>query len=68
MFLENIFEETLKLAVSDSGCTNIVCGKEWLKCHVDSLGEEEKHNIKSFKSNTEFKFGDGKIVTSEKYN
>ena len=37
-----------------------------MKCYVDSLSEEEKHNIKSFKSNTEFKFADGKIVTSEK--
>ena len=37
-----------------------------MKCYVDSLSEEEKHNIKIFKSNTEFKFGDEKIVTSEK--
>ena len=37
-----------------------------LKCYVDSLSEEEKHNINSLKSNTEFKFGDGKIVTSKK--
>ena len=37
-----------------------------MKFYVDSLSEEEKHNIKSFKSNTEFKFGDGKNVTSEK--
>ena len=34
--------------------------------YVNNLSEEEKHNIKSFKSNTEFKLGDGKIVTSEK--
>ena len=38
----------------------------WLKCYVDSLSEEEKYDIKSFKSDTEFKFGDGKTVTSEK--
>ena len=37
-----------------------------MKCYVDSLSEEEKYNIKNFQSNTEFKFGDGKIVTSEK--
>ena len=36
-----------------------------MECYVDSLSDEEKHNIKSFKSNTEFKFADGKIVTSE---
>ena len=42
-----------------------VCGEQ-LKCYVDSLSEEEKHNIKSFKSSTEIKFGDRKNVTSEK--
>ena len=37
-----------------------------MKCYVDRLSEEEKHNIKSFKSSTEIKFGDRKNVTSEK--
>ena len=65
-FLQNFLGEILNLAVLDSGCTKTVCVEEWLKCYVGTLSEEEKHNIKSFKSNTEFKFGDGKNVTSEK--
>ena len=65
-FLQNFLGETLKLVVLYSECTKTVWGEEWLKCYVDSLSEEEKHNIKRFKSNPEFKFGDGKIVTSEK--
>ena len=65
-FLQNFLGQTLNLAVLDRGCKKTVHGEEWLKCFVDSLSEEEKHNIKSFKSNTEFKFGDGRIVTSEK--
>ena len=65
-FLQNFLGKTLNLAVLDSGCTMTVCGEEWLKCYANSLSEEEKHNIKSFKSNTKFKLGDGKIVTSEK--
>ena len=65
-FIQNFLEETLNLAVLDSGCTKTVCGEEWLKCYIDSLSEEEKKKIQSYKSNNEFKFGDGKNVTSEK--
>ena len=65
-FIQNFLGETLNLAVLDSGCTKTVCGEEWLKCYIDSLSEEEKKKIQSYKSNTEFKFGDGKNVTSEK--
>ena len=65
-FIQNFLWETLNLAVLDSGCTKTVCGEEWLKCYIDSLGKEEKKKIKEYKSNTEFKFGDGKNVGSEK--
>ena len=64
--LQVFLGETLNLVVLDSRCTKSVRSEEWLKCYVDSLSEEEKYNIKNFQSNTEFKFGDGKIVTSEK--
>ena len=64
--LQVFLGETLNLVVLDSRCTKTVRSEEWLKCYVDSLSEEEKYNIKNFQSNTEFKFGDGKIVTSEK--
>lgn len=57
--------ETLNLAVLDNGCTKTVCGEQWLKCYIDSLSETEKKTMKSFKSNTEFRFGDGKSVISE---
>ena len=48
--------------ILDYSLTKTVC-REWLKCYVDSLSEEERHNIKSFKSNTELKFEDEKFVT-----
>ena len=43
-----------------------MCGEEWLKCYIDSLNDLEKKKIQSFISNTEFRFGDGKSVVSEK--
>ena len=64
-FIENFLGETLNLAVLDSGCTKTVCGEQWLNCYIDSLSETEKKTMKRFKSNTEFRFGDGKSVISE---
>ena len=43
----------------------IVCGEQWLKCYKDCLSETEKKTMKSFKSNTEFRYGDGKSVILE---
>ena len=63
--MQNFLGETLILAVLDSGCTKTVCGEEWLKCYVDSLSEEKKQQ-KVLNLIQSFKFGDGKIVTSEK--
>ena len=34
-FVENFLEETLNLAVLDSGCTKTVCGKEWYNWEYD---------------------------------
>ena len=45
-FLQKSLEETFNLRVLDSGCTKTVSVEEWLKCHVDNLSDEEKHNIK----------------------
>ena len=65
-FIENFLGETLNLAVLDSGCTKTVCGEEWLKCYIDTLSEREQKEIQSLQSKTEFKFGDGKSVISDK--
>ena len=41
-----------------------MCGEEWLNCYLDTLGEKEQKEIQCVKSDTEFKFGDGKSVSS----
>ena len=58
--------ETLNLAVLDSGCTKTVCGQEWLKCYIKSLCDDDRRKIQEFTSETNFKFGDGKVLASEK--
>ena len=54
------------MAVLDSGCTKTVCGQEWLKCYIESLCDDDRKKIQEFTSETEFKFGDGKVAASEK--
>ena len=54
------------MVVLDSGCTKTVCGQEWLKYYIESLCDDDRKKIQEFTSETEFKFGDGKAVASEK--
>ena len=65
-YVQNFLGETLNLAVLDSGCTKTVCGQEWLKCYIESLCDDDRKKIQEFTSETEFKFGDGKVVASER--
>ena len=53
-------------AVLDSGCTQTVCGRSWLSNYIDSLTDDDKLKVKEKKSNTVFKFGDGKLFNSLK--
>ena len=43
-----------------------MCGEEWLNCYLDTLSEKEQKETQTVKSDTEFKFGDGKGVSSER--
>ena len=56
--------ETLSMAVLDSGRTKTVCSKTWLNCYLESLSSEELVNIKRERSETIFKFDNGKICPS----
>ena len=53
-------------AVLDSGCTQTVCGRSWLSNYIDSLTDDDRLKVKEKKSNTVFKFGDGKLFNSLK--
>ena len=58
LFSQEIFEccnakfvgETLNCAVFDSGCTQTVCGKTWLRNYIDSLTDDDKVKVKVRKS------------------
>ena len=56
--------ETLNCAVLDSGCSQTVCRKDWLKCFEESL--DDGLQIREKASNSTFKFGNGGPVGSLK--
>ena len=39
--MNTLTQETLSMAILDSGCTKRVCSKTWLKCYLRSLISEE---------------------------
>ncbi len=65
-YIESFVGETLSCAVLDSGCTQTVCGESWLQCYKDTLSVEELETLVESPSETRFKFGDGKVIKSEK--
>ena len=58
--------EALGSAVLDTACTRTVCGRKWLSSYIDLLSSKEKSEVVEIPSNRQFKFGDGRQVSSEK--
>ena len=65
-YINQLVGETSYAAVLDSGCTETVCGKLWLECHIDSLSKEDSKLIEERPSSTKFKFGDGRVVQASR--
>ncbi|CAF2215355.1 unnamed protein product [Rotaria magnacalcarata] len=62
----NLIDETLGMAILDSGCSRSVCGELWLQCYLDALTDEDKGKVVTVPSKSVFKFGDGERLTSLK--
>ena len=58
--------ETFNMALLDSGCTKTVCGEAWLELYINSLPDREKKNVVENKSSNMFKFGDNKVIKSNR--
>ena len=65
-YINKFVGETLNHAVLDSGCTKTVCGASWLDSYTETLSECYRKKIIRSKSETKYKFGDGKTVSSLK--
>ena len=64
--METLIGEMLSMAVLDSGCTKTVCGETWLNCYLETLSDEDKKLVHVEDSNSVFKFGDSKLIKSNK--
>ena len=59
--------ESQDCAVTDTACTKTVCGDKWLNHYLESLNCDNRlGDVKEYKSNRRFKFGDGNVVKSFK--
>ena len=61
-----LIKESINYAILDTACTSTVCGVEWLNMFIEGLKPEDKTKIKEEKSDSTFRFGDGKIYESLK--
>ena len=61
-----LFWDSIMYAILDTACTTTVCGREWLIMFIESLTDEEKAKILEKKSDSTFRFGDGKVYESLK--
>ena len=59
--LHTLVEETVNMAVLDSGCTKTVCGEKWLQNYLEFLPTDETNNLKE-KSESIFRFGDSEEI------
>ena len=64
--LSDLVNESRGYAILDSGCTNTVCGEEWLQNFIDNLSFDEREKMVISHSDQKFTFGDGRSITSKK--
>ena len=64
--LQSFVNETENCAVLDSGCSNTVCGEDWLRKYISNLSDYEQSLVKEKTSNQTFAFGDGRTFVSLK--
>ena len=64
--MEKLVGKTFNMALLDSGCTKTVCGEQWLKVFLDTLSPNDVSSIITEKSNTVFKFGENKMIKSNR--
>ena len=64
--LVDLVNESRGYAILDSGCTNTVCGEEWMSLFIQNLSEQDREKMVISPSDQKFTFGDGRSVTSRR--
>ena len=60
--LKNLVSETWNAAVLNKGATNLVAGKIWFNCSINSLNSEKKSKIQHHVGTNIYQLGDGNLV------
>ena len=60
--MRSLIHETFGCAVLDCGAPRTVCGENWMNNFMGTLKEEDYELVKYSKSNSVFKFGNGKCI------
>ena len=60
--MDTLIGETLKMAVTDSGCTKTVCGDTWLNCFLQTISQTDFEEVSEERSKMAFKLGNGKVL------
>ena len=61
-----LVRESFDYAILDTACSSTVCGEEWLSIFMDGLSHDKKTAVHEEKSDSCFKFGDGRTYKSLK--
>jgi hypothetical protein len=64
--LKTLVSETWNAVVLDCGATGTVCGRSWFDEYASSLNTSDSARITYTESSRSFRFGDGKMVISDK--
>ena len=62
--LQELTQECDGYAILDSGCSNTVCGEEWLRLFIERLSDEERQIMIIEPSEQTFTFGNGSAAAS----
>ena len=65
--MDTLIGKTLSMTIIDSGCTKPVRDQVWLDCYLQSLSNEDQQSVRKEKSETSFRFGNGKVFKSIKH-
>jgi hypothetical protein len=61
-YMTQFIGELLNMAILDSGCTQSVCGKDWLNIYRETLPTTVNDALILQESSRSFRFGDGEIA------
>ena len=64
---KGLISEAFNMILLDFGCMKTVCSEQWLKFYIGTLCDVDSSSIITEKTNTLFKFGDSKVIKSNKH-